>query len=416
MVEELSGKRETPALVLGRGFTALGALRSLVAAGVPAFVACPADDLVTHSRWYRPPPGAEHWDGTPGPVGVAALRAMALPRAVLIPGADDAALWLAGLVEDEELAARFPVSTSSRATLDILQDKARFGEFLALAGIPHPRTYTIGSLADISRIPFDELDRVFIKPADSQSFSRVLGAKGIWAKRREEFESIWRKLDDDGFKVIAQEYIPGSGADHYFVDGFRSRSGIFSGLFARRRTRLFPADFGNSSYCHSVALGEVGEAVDSVTRLLSRLDYRGIFSAEFKRDARNGTFQILEVNTRAWWYVEFAARCGVNVCAMALDDALGREPVASSRGYRAGVGCVNLMADAKAVRALAAGPERLSWLEVLRQWSRACFHVFRWSDPGPSLSVLARAGIGKLRRGASDLTAAVRSRGRPKGI
>jgi predicted ATP-grasp superfamily ATP-dependent carboligase len=304
---------------------------------------------------------------------------------VLIPGADDAALWLADL-PGSDLAARFRVSSSSRHTLEILQDKASFGAFLARIGIPHPRTFTIGSAADIATIPFDDLDRVFIKPADSQQFSRITGAKGVWASNRGEFEQVWRKLDDSGFKLIAQEYVPGSSADHYFIDGFRDRTGTLTGLFARRRIRIFPPDFGNSSYCESIPLSAVGNAVAHLTTLLAALDYRGIFSAEFKQDARDGVFRILEVNTRAWWYVAFAARCGVNVCRMAYQDANGLPVEPAPPGYRVGAGCVNLAEDIRSVLAQPPAARSPLW-RTLWQWARAHYHVFRLDDPVPGLVV-----------------------------
>ncbi len=374
-----------PAIVLARGPTGLGTLRSLVLAGIPAYVACPPGDLVTHSRWYRPVPGAG-WDGSLGPQALDLLGALPLARAVIIPGRDDAALWLADL-PDSGLADRFRVSTSPRASLEILQDKTRFGEFLRGTSMPHPRTFTIGRAADIAAIPFAELDRVFLKPADSQQFSQAVGAKGIWATGRTEFEATWRQLDQQGFKVIAQEYVPGSASDHYFLDGFRDRGGALAGLFARRRRRIYPADFGNSSYCESVPLADLGAAVSNLEALLSALRYRGIFSAEFKRDARTGELRILEINTRAWWYVEFAARCGVNVCRMAHEDAQDRPVSPGARAYRLGAGCVNLDGDIQAV--LARGTHRSeSLLRALAQWTHAHCHVFRWDDPWPALSEL----------------------------
>lgn len=377
---------DVPVIVVARGPTGLGTLRSLRIAGIPAYVACPPGDLVTRSRWYRPVPGGSGWDGSVGPYVHDLLRAMPLARAVLIPGRDDAALWLADLPHSD-LADRFRVSSSPRASLEILQDKSRFGEFLASTAMPHPRTFTIGSAADIETIPFDELDRVFIKPVDSQHFSQALGAKGLWAADRAEFEAIWRSLDQRGFKVIAQEYVPGSAADHYFLDGFRDRTGVLAGLFARRRRRIYPADFGNSSYCESVPLAELGAAVGHLDALLARLRYRGIFSAEFKRDARCGTLRILEVNTRAWWYVEFAARCGVNVCRMAHADALDRPVAPGARAYAVGAGCVNLDGDIKAV--LACGVHRAEPVaRTLVKWAKAHCHVYRWDDPWPALSGL----------------------------
>lgn len=388
--------RAIPAIVLGRGQTGLGTLRSLVQARIPAYVACPADDLVTRSRWHRPTPGPVAWDGSIGAHAFDILRAMPLDAAVLIPGADNAALWLADHAHSE-LARRFRVCTSSRETLEILQDKARFAVYLASTGIPHPRTFPIDCRADIDAIPFNELDRVFIKPADSQRFSRALGTKGIWTGSRKEFEETWHRLDRQGLKVIAQEYVPGSSSDHYFIDGFRDRNGNLAGLFARRRVRIFPPDFGNSSYCHSIRLDDVQSALDSLTTLLSGLNYRGIFSAEFKKDSRDRQFRILEINTRAWWYVEFAARCGVNVCKLAFEDANAMAVATAPRNYPVDVGCVNLPGDIRSVLAQSTAMRGSLW-KILGQWTRAHYHVFKIDDPMPGLSVLWQILRGWIRR------------------
>ncbi|MGB8378668.1 MAG: hypothetical protein WCE70_09420 [Rhodanobacteraceae bacterium] len=385
-----------PAIVLGRDATGLGALRCLHLAGIPAYVACPPSDLPTRSRWYRPIPGEIAWDGTIGPQALEILRSIPLSEAVLIPGADDAALWLADLPQGE-LTARFKISSSPRHTLEILQDKTRFATFLERTNIPHPRTFPLASAEDAAAVPFSEMDRVFVKPSNSQKFNQVIGAKGVWASSHQQLEQIRQRLDGRGFKLMAQEYVPGTSADHYFVDGFRDRDGNLTGLFARRRIRIFPPDFGNSSYCRSIPLTEIQGAVDSIIELLSRLNYRGIFSAEFKRDARNGQFRVLEVNTRAWWYVEFAARCGVNVCRMAWEDALGLPVTAAPRSYPVGVGCVNLYGDIKTVLARKP-PARDRFPKVLMQWAGAHFHVFRLDDPAPAWSILRHMIAGNIRR------------------
>jgi len=375
-----------PALVVARGFTALGTLRALAQAGIPTYVACPEHDLATRSRWFRPLPGGTRWSGSIDAHSLAALQATGLAEAVVVAGADDAALWSADLMQGP-LGSRFRVSSSTRETLEILQDKSRFAAYLANTSVPHPRTFHVSCLADVAAIPFAELDRVFIKPADSQSFNNALGKKGVWATTREEMEIAWSHLHDAGFHVVAQEYVPGSSADHYFIDGFRDRNGHIAAAFARRRLRIYPPDFGNSSYCRSIPLAEVQGAYESLCELLARLAYRGIFSAEFKRDARMGEFKLLEVNTRAWWYVEFAARCGVNVCEMAYQDALGQPVTRAGASYRVGIGCVNWLNDAKSVRS-PGGRHGASWLRVLSQWLGACFHVMRWRDPRPGLHVI----------------------------
>lgn len=384
----------TAAIVLGREQTALGVLRSLRVAGIDVYAACPPGDLVRRSRWYRPVPGAVHWDGRPGSGAHDALVSSSLERAVLIPCNDDAASWAAH-VPLGPLGGRFPVSSSSPATLQVLQDKSRFGEFLAGTSIPHPRTFTIRSATDIAALPFENLDRVFVKPTDSQAFLRIMGVKGLWARDRGEFEAIWRRLEGQNLAVIAQEYVPGGADDHYFIDGFRDRHGALAALFARRRMRISPPDFGSSSYCVSIPMHDVDAALPGLTELLERLAYRGIFSAEFKRDARDGAFRILEVNARAWWYVEFATRCGVNVVEMAWRDALDMPVTPSAADYRTGVGCINLRNDLDTVFARH-GATRTPLLLALRQWSRGHFNIFRLDDPLPGLQVAWQAVTGAL--------------------
>jgi D-aspartate ligase len=388
--------RRVPAIVVGRGPTALGILRCLQLAGVPTYVACPTGDQVTRSRWYRPTPGKRPWDGSPGEHAYALLSDMPIEEAVLIAGADDAALWLADLPQ-HALGQRFRVSTSSRQTQEILQDKSRFAAFLQGTDIPHPPTFRIDSSADIDAMPFETLDRVFIKPVNSQKFSDVTGVKGIWVQRREDLHELWQKLDGQGFRLMAQEYVPGSAADHYFVDGFRDAGGALTGLFTRRRLRISPPDFGNSSYCQSIPLSDLPGPIHSMQTLLSKLDYRGIFSAEFKRDSRDGSFRILEVNTRAWTYVEFAARCGVNVCEMAYRDALDLPVTPASTDYRLGEGCVDLHRDLSAVWSREAGARQSLWT-ILSQWRGAHYHSFRFDDPRPGLSVVRAVLQKRLRR------------------
>ncbi|HVI54445.1 MAG TPA: hypothetical protein VM621_05265 [Luteibacter sp.] len=381
---DTSDDERLPAIVMARGPTALGMLRSLHMAGIPAYVACPPGDIVTASRWYRPTPGPLPWDGRPGDQGLAALRAMPLAKAVIVAGADDAALWLADL-PSTDVGNRFLVSTSSRDAQALLQDKSVFAGYLAAARIPHPRTYRIAGLEDIDGIPFASMDRVFVKPVNSQRFSDVTGVKGLWVDRPDALRETWQRLHAQGFDVMAQEYVPGAASEHFFVDGFRDRNGGYAGIRARRRLRMSPPDFGNSSCCHSVPLAILPEAVVHLRRLLDGLDYRGIFSAEFKRDPRDGVFRIIEVNTRAWTYVEFAAHCGMNVCEMAWQDAQGLPVTPASREDPEGMACVDLYHDIPTVLALRKR-QRLPWLSVLGQWARAHLHVFRWDDPRPALS------------------------------
>lgn len=379
---------KTPVIVIGAATTAMSCLRLVARTGHPVFAACPIGSWPTRTRHYRPCPqaGGRIWRGELGDAGLEFLRGMPFRQCVLIPTADDAAIWVAGLPED--LRDRYPVSSSAPDVLLKLQDKSEFARVTEELGVAAPRSFTITSRTDLDSIPFDEIEALFLKPVDSQAFVSRYNRKAIWVQNRAEAEREWQQVVDDGFSMIAQEYVSGAASDHYFIDGFRDRSGSVPAKTARRRWRIYPADFGNSSYCKSVAFDEVGPAWNSLEKLLRHYDYRGIFSAEFKRDSRSGQFRILEVNTRPWVYVEFAGVCGMNMCELAIQDALGRD-VPAIAGYTLGKGCVNWFDDFVGVVETPSS-SRPSLITLIRQWLTAFKLLHSWRDPRPVVHFAAR--------------------------
>jgi predicted ATP-grasp superfamily ATP-dependent carboligase len=213
------------------------------------------------------------------------------------------------------------------------------------------------------------------------------------ADARARLEEVWATGIGS---MLVQEYVPGPASSHYFIDGFVRADGRVAAQLARRRLRMFPRDFGNSTYHVTVPLDEVGAAPGHLERLLAETGFRGIFSAEFKRDDRDGELKILEVNVRPWWYVHFAATCGVNVCELAHREARGLtvEPV---DGYRTGERCVLIGADLRAYldQRRENGVGLLTWLS---SWLGATGVVFSSRDPLPALLHLKQVGGRRLRR------------------
>ncbi len=389
-----AGREDVPALVIGSGITVLGAVRALGRAGNRVFAACPPGDYARRSRWYRPLALAP-WDGRAGEPAASALAALPFERAVLIPCSDQTALWVAGL--DPAVRRRFPSSTPSREVFELLVDKARFADTLAATDVPHPYTRRLASRDDLADISSRADQVIFLKPVDSQSFFRRFGVKALHVRDRREAEARWDEARTAGLDLVLQEYVPGPATAHVFIDGFRDRTGAVRAWFPRRRLRMYPPDFGNSSAMVSLPLEEAKPAIDSLARLLEHLSYRGVFSAEFKWDARDGRFKLLEVNPRAWWYVEYAAWCGVNVVRLAWLDAL-EQPVPDVTSYRAGRRCVYPSYDGPARHAMSRG-QRPGRLALYRSWIGARQPVFQLADPLPwAGDFLSRAATAFRRR------------------
>jgi D-aspartate ligase len=369
-------------LALGSGITVLGVLRALSRSNVD-LMALPDVDPATHrSRWYRAAPRT--LSGMRAESLAQALQVLPSPT-VLMPCSDLWARTVAAL--SPETRDRYPASIAPVSALEILVDKSRFRDTLTRLDLPHPETHVITSIRDLDTIADAVLESSFLKPAHSQQFFAHFGVKAFRVSGRAEAKQRLGECIAGGFQMMLQEYIPGPPTNHYFLDGFIDRGGTARALFARRRLRMSPPDFGNSTFQVSVPLNETADAERTLKKLFADIHYRGIFSAEFKKDLRDDQFNLIEVNARPWWYVDFAARCGVNVCEMAIRDAL-QQPVETVSSYAVGRRCVFPYYDLQAVRAeRAAG--RLGLLSWAASWLGPYQPVFRWSDPLPAVAEVA---------------------------
>jgi len=383
-----------PVLVFGGGLglTTLGVIRTLGRAGITTYIVADAAGLARHSRWFRPAPVPHAADDAERDLA-GFLDSLPLERAVLVPCSDIWAMSVARLPAAS--AERFPSCLSRPEVLEQLLDKGSFAAALEATGVPHPRTREVGGPQDLSTLPDDAFTGSFLKPRDSQRFFRRFGVKAFRVSGRADAVRRMEEITAAGLAVIFQEYIPGPASNHVFVDGFVDRGGRMQAVFARQRLRMYPLDFGNSSYMVSIARDEVEPALESIRHLLAHIGFRGIFSTEFKYDERDGLFKILEVNARPWWYVEFTARCGVDVCTMAYHDALGL-PVQPAGAYRVGRACVYPYYDYGACRELRHRGELSLW-SWTRAWLVAEQPVLRWSDPLPAVVETTR-GIGRRLR------------------
>ena len=52
----------------------------------------------------------------------------------------------------------------------------------------------------------------------------------------------------------------------------------------------------------------------------------GLSQVEFKRDPRDGSYRLMEVNPRLWQWHGLAAACGVDFPRIAYEDLVGEKP------------------------------------------------------------------------------------------
>lgn len=384
-----------PAIVFDAHITALEVMRACGRAGVPVYNAGSNRTTIGRSRWFRPVPGADVPESASPDRVAQFLRALPFDRSVLFPCSDRWALTLAAL--PSEIITRHTPVTAPLPVVQTLVDKEAFAHAAAAHGVPAPRLLEPRQLPDISD---DDLPRFFIKPRDSQMFSDRFGVKAFTLTGRAHTEEMLGRLAAERIEVVLQELIPGPPTDHVFLDGYVDRRRAIRACLARRRLRMYPRPFGNSTLSVTIPMREVAAARASLERLFAGIGFVGLFDAEFAFDARDGLFKIVEVNGRPWWQLALAGASGLDVCGMAYHDALG-EPFTVPSEYRIGRTWVHPVPDLSAWWDGVKRGDRTGGFPA-RAWVTGPNTVCSWDDPWPvldELGRLARIAFRKVRSG-----------------
>jgi predicted ATP-grasp superfamily ATP-dependent carboligase len=134
------------------------------------------------------------------------------------------------------------------------------------------------------------------------------------------------------------------------------------------------------------------------TEFLRAVGLVGLANVEFKYDARDNSYKVIECNHRLTLTSVLARIAGIDSAYLAYQRALGR-PTGRRFTYKPGVHMVYPLYDLRAFAAYRAKGE-LS----LGDWVKSLLHqqhvpLFRWSDPAPALRlywIRARRGKDKI--------------------
>jgi len=390
-----------PAFLLGGG---LNLIRPLGFAGIPAIVASPdPHEPALASRYCsgrcRLP--SLHLHEAVAETLLAAgdrLTSRLGRRLPLFYGNDDY-LNLIYAFRDE-LAQHFLLVLNEPDVARALIDKDRFEALARDRGLAVPRT-----LAWDDRSP-DALSHaagpVLVKPKvklgwdNSPIYLQLLGGQGkarVFGSGREVMEHPLVARYQD--QLTFQEFIPGDDRHLWSFHGIADENGTLLAGFVGHKLRTFPSLTGMSTFlelAHNEEVAAIGR------RVVAQVPLRGVFKIDFKEDAVNGRFYVLEINARYNLWHHMAARNGVNLPQVAYDYLVNGTRPAGTR-YRTTFRWLCVRPDFHAYRELAScGDLSLGgWLLSLLA-SRKVYDLFSWTDPAPCLRVGIDRARSRLRR------------------
>ena len=401
---------ERPPVVLMGG---INLVRALGLGGIQAVVATPdADEPALRSRyctgrWLLPPLASPAAIDSLADLGQTLSTALGR-RVPLMYGSDDALELIQA--HEHRLRRYFIFLLSDPAVARALIAKDRFEAFADARGLPAPPalSWEGEGPGSVRGTP----GPVLVKPRTKVDWhhsalcQRLFGGDGkarIFASGAEAAAEPDLALFHE--QLTFQKYIAGGDSDLWSFHGFADESGEVLASFIGRKVRTYPTLTGESAF---IELGH-DDSLEAVGREVARkCPLRGVFKMDFKRDAADGGWYLLEINARYTLWQHLAARNGANLMAAVYGYLVkGLRP----EGFRAGTRYrwLSLDLDFKAYRELAARGELTfaRWAtSILR--SRNIYNVFAWRDPGPWIHFWVSRVTRRLFRAPARLNAALR--------
>jgi D-aspartate ligase len=195
-------------------------------------------------------------------------------------------------------------------------------------GVPYPKTVFIEKISDCDQLTKLQLP-IIIKPEKRKDLE-IEVFRNIQVYTEEDLKTIRKKIEPflDQLSFLASEIIPGDGSTIYAYVGYRSQSGEILNEWTGKKLAQFPHNFG----VFASASNQAPEVVrDQGRRLLQGMDLIGIAEPEFKFDARDGKYKLMEVNLRSMMWHRTGNLSGVNIQFTQYLDAIGEKPAEQSQ-------------------------------------------------------------------------------------
>ena len=232
----------------------------------------------------------------------------------------------------EELRPLCGLAVPSLEAFELARDKLKMAETALRLGVGTPHTLGVKSRNEATKLAATLNYPAVIKGRFETGGQRILAV----VHSPGEFTTEYQRLCDtfclgDHELPIIQEFIPGTGWGFFaFYQNGKCRR-----VFMHRRVREIPATGGCSTCAESVndpALEAAGR------RLLDDLNWNGVAMAEFRRDSRDGSYKLMEINPKFWGSLELALASGADFADDYVRAACGEElPERTSSDYRCGV-------------------------------------------------------------------------------
>jgi predicted ATP-grasp superfamily ATP-dependent carboligase len=328
------------AVVLSAHNTGLGVIRALGKHGVPIVaIYYQKQDMGYVSKYVKEKVLAPHPEESEKQfIGLLIDCANCYGNSILIP-ADDATL--VAVSKNKALLANYYIVACAEWTIaQRFIDKKYTYTLAESIGIPAPRTIAPKNESDAEEYAESTTYPCLVKPCQSHRYFEAFRRKVVKVKNADQLMSAYKQASQAGMEVLLQEYIPGedSAGVNYNSYYWNNKPLV---EFTAQKVRLSPPEFGVPAVLVSK---HIPELLTPGRKIIQALGYNGYSCTEFKKDARDGVYKLMEINGRHNRSLLLSVKCGINFPLIEYNHrVLGEIP--STINYRKGIYWIDLTKD-----------------------------------------------------------------------
>jgi predicted ATP-grasp superfamily ATP-dependent carboligase len=206
----------------------------------------------------------------------------------------------------------FRIRLPEHERLMALMHKTGFQALADEAGSLLPRALPLQSSADLAVVAQLRFPCV-LKPAKKDYAYGARFQKAYVVANIDEVERLFNEIAPVMSDLVVQEWIEGDDSDIHFCLVYMGDGGELVSSFSGRKLRSWPRRIGGTASCISAA-GDAAELERLTLEFFRAVGFSGMGSMEYKRDRRDGRFQMVEPTVaRTDFQEEVATVNGVNI-------------------------------------------------------------------------------------------------------
>jgi len=261
------------------------------------------------------------------------------------------------------------IASNDWDTFQLAGDKLQTMRICMENGIPCP--YTLSEITSLDQVIDSGIKYpIVVKPRVGYG---AIGFKRVDSET--ELKALFEDSSEDLSIFVFQEYIPQTDIQ-YECAMFMGENDEVKTALVFSKNRWFPIEGGSSTLNITV---ERPDIVESCTKLLKAIHWRGAADIDLIQDPRDNTAKIMEINPRVSGSVKICFDAGVDQARQMLELAYG-EPVTEYKTYEVGrrLRCsqTDLLWFIKSPNRFKSKP---SWFSCRKTHDQ----IFYWSDPWP---------------------------------